>query len=183
MRIAQVAPLYESVPPKLYGGTERVVHYLTEELVRQGHDVTLFASGDSATSAKLVATCPAALRLSHTGFDELAPHFVMLEQVFRAAPEFDIIHFHIDYLHFPWSRRQAVPNLTTLHGRLDIPTLKRLYREFSDQPVVSISDAQRKPLPWINWQGTVHHGLPLDLLLPGDGEGGYLAFLGRISPE
>lgn len=183
MRIAQVAPLYESVPPKLYGGTERVVHYLTEELVRQGHEVTLFASGDSSTSANLIAAWPAALRLSPAGFDELAPHFVMLEQVFRVASDFDIIHFHIDYLHFPCSRRQSLPNLTTLHGRLDIPSLRRLYREFSDQPVVSISDAQRQPLPWINWQGTVHHGLPLDLLPPGDGRGGYLAFLGRISPE
>jgi glycosyltransferase involved in cell wall biosynthesis len=183
MRIAQVAPLYESVPPKFYGGTERVVHYLTEELVRQGHQVTLFASGDSVTSARLIPSCPVALRLNPGGEDELAFHFVMLEKVFRASFDFDIIHFHLDYLHFPVSRRQEIPNITTLHGRLDIPTLKRLYREFSDMPVVSISDAQRHPLPWINWQGTVHHGLPLDLLGAGNGDGGYLAFLGRISPE
>jgi glycosyltransferase involved in cell wall biosynthesis len=183
MRIAQVAPLYESVPPKFYGGTERVVHYLTEELVRQGHEVTLFASGDSMTSANLVSSCPVALRLNPDGEDELALHFVMLEKVFRVAADFDIIHFHLDYLHFPVSRRQEIPNITTLHGRLDIPTLKCLYREFPDMPVVSISDAQRGPLPWINWQGTVHHGLPLDLLPAGKADGGYLAFLGRISPE
>jgi glycosyltransferase involved in cell wall biosynthesis len=183
MRIAQVAPLYESVPPKLYGGTERVVHYLTEELVRQGHQVTLFASGDSITSGTLVSACPEALRLNHERVDPIALHYVMLEKVFRAAPSFDIIHFHVDYLHFPSSRRFVSPNVTTLHGRLDIPGLQNLYREFSEMPLVSISDAQRRPIPWANWQGTVHHGLPPDLLRPGDGSGGYLAFLGRISPE
>ena len=183
MRIAQVAPLYESVPPKLYGGTERVVHYLTEELVRQGHDVTLFASGDSLTSANLIPACPTALRLSDDNIDPLGLHFVMLEEVFRLAPTFDIIHFHVDYLHFPVSRRTEAAHVTTLHGRLDIPMLKPLYREFSDVPLVSISDAQRGPIPWANWQGTVYHGLPMQLLPRGEGDGGYLAFLGRISPE
>jgi glycosyltransferase involved in cell wall biosynthesis len=168
----------------LYGGTERVVHYLTEELVRQGHEVTLFASGDSVTSANLVASCPVALRLNPDGVDELALHYLMIEKVFRSAASFDIIHFHLDYLHFPAHRRQSkLASITTLHGRLDTPILKRLYREYSEVPVVSISYAQRRPLPWINWQGTVHHGLPLELLPTGDGSGGYLAFLGRISPE
>lgn len=183
MRIAQVAPLYESVPPKLYGGTERVVHYLTEELVRQGHEVTLFASGDSLTSANLISPCSSALRLNPEIVDPLALHFVMLEEVFRLAMNFDIIHFHVDYLHFPVSRRLGLGHVTTLHGRLDIPTLKHLYREFSDVPIVSISNAQRRPISWANWQGTVYHGLPMDLLPFGKGEGGYLAFLGRISPE
>jgi len=183
MRIAQVAPLYESVPPKFYGGTERVVHYLTEELVRQGHEVTLFASGDSRTSAKLVPACPTAVRLNPDRVDSLALHFIMMEEVFRNASSFDMIHFHIDYLHFPISRRVEVPNITTLHGRLDLPTHKYFYREFSEVPLVSISDAQRLPVPWANWQGTVYHGLPLNLLPPGQGKGNYLAFLGRISPE
>jgi glycosyltransferase involved in cell wall biosynthesis len=183
MRIAQVSPLYESVPPRFYGGTERVVHYLTEELVLQGHDVTLFASGDSATCARLVAACSTAVRLDPKSVDGLAVHVLMLEKVFQSAADFDIIHFHIDYLHFPYSRRCTTPHITTLHGRLDIPDLKGLYREFSDVPLVSISDAQRKPLNWVNWQATVYHGLPPDLLPPGDGSGGYLAFLGRISPE
>jgi glycosyltransferase involved in cell wall biosynthesis len=160
-----------------------VVHYLTEELVREGHEVTLFASGDSVTSANLVPTCPAALRLEGGNVDPLALHFVMLEEVFRAAANFDIVHFHVDYLHFPATRRVQFPHVTTLHGRLDLPALKELYREFPDVPLVSISDAQRVPLPWANWQGTVYHGLPLDLLPPGSGDGGYLAFLGRISPE
>jgi glycosyltransferase involved in cell wall biosynthesis len=183
MRIAQVSPLYESVPPKLYGGTERVVHYLTEELVRQGHDVTLFASGDSETSARLIPACPLAVRLNPNSIDGLAAHFLMLEKVFQMADTFDVIHFHVDYLHFPFSRRNRTPHITTLHGRLDIPDLKDLYREFTDIPVVSISDSQRAPLPWANWQATVYHGLPPNLLRPGDGSGGYLAFLGRISPE
>jgi glycosyltransferase involved in cell wall biosynthesis len=183
MRIAQVAPLYESVPPRFYGGTERVVQYLTEELVRQGHDVTLFASGDSVTSARLISPCRASLRLGSPSIDGLAAHLLMLEQVFQRAEEFDVVHFHIDYLHFPLSRRSATPHVTTLHGRLDLPYLASLYTEYSDMPVVSISDAQRRPLEWINWRGTVYHGLPLDLLPPGNGDGGYLAFLGRISPE
>lgn len=183
MRIAQVAPLYESVPPKLYGGTERVVSWLTEELVRLGHDVTLFASGDSLTSARLVPACKKALRLDSSCVDQLAHHVVMLDQVFSEKENFDLIHFHVDYLHFPLSRRQQIAHVTTLHGRLDLPDLVPLYRLFRDIPVISISDAQRKPLPWVNWQGTVHHGLPRESFSLGRGKGGYLAFLGRTSPE
>jgi glycosyltransferase involved in cell wall biosynthesis len=183
VRIAQVAPLIESVPPKLYGGTERVVSSLTEELVRLGHDVTLFASGDSVTCAQLVPVCPKALRLSPTSVDHLAHHIVMLEEVFSQYDQYDIIHFHIDYLHFPLSQRERVANLTTLHGRLDIPDLQSLYRRFADMPVVSISDAQRDPLPNVNWLGTVYHGLPLDQFTLHNQPGKYLAFLGRISPE
>lgn len=183
MRIAQVSPLYESVPPKFYGGTERIVHYLTEELVRKGHEVTLFASGDSTTSARLVSPCTDSLRLNDNCLDHLAHHLILLEQVFGRREQFDIIHFHLDYLHFPFSRRHGVPNITTLHGRLDIPDLVPLYREFREMKVVSISGSQRRPLSWIEWQGTVHHGLPPDLYRLGQGEGGYLAFLGRVSPE
>ncbi len=183
MRIAQVAPLYESVPPKLYGGTERVVSYLTEELVRQGHEVTLFGSQDSITAAKLLSRCPRALRLDPQCVDQHAHHILMIEQVLKLAPEFEVIHFHIDYMHFPCSRRLKTPHLTTLHGRLDIPDLVPLHREFRDMPVVSISQAQRKPLGWLNWQATVHHGLPLDLYRFSPGTGEYLAFIGRISPE
>jgi len=183
MRIAQVAPLYESVPPKYYGGTERVVSYLTEELVRQGHEVTLFASGDSLTQARLIAPCSQSLRLNKTCIDHMAHHIVMLEQVFQSANYFDIIHFHIDYLHFPLSRRHMTPQVTTLHGRLDLPDLIPLYQEFRDMPVVSISDAQRQPLPWINWQGTIYHGLPENLYTFCDKPGTYLAFIGRIAPE
>ena len=183
MRIAQVAPLHESVPPVLYGGTERVVSWLTEELVRLGHDVTLFASGDSVTNARLVPVCPRALRLDSRCKDSVAHHVVMVEQVFREAANFDLIHFHVDYLHFSLSRRTSVACLTTLHGRLDIPDLVPLYQTFRDVPVVSISDAQRAPLPWANWQGTVHHGMPRQSLTMGKGEGQYLAFLGRVSPE
>lgn len=183
MRIAQVAPLYESVPPRLYGGTERVVSYLTEELVQMGHDVTLFASGDSKTLARLVPCCPSALRLNKDCIDPLAHHMLMLDRVMREADEFDIIHFHCDYLHYPLSRQRKVRNITTLHGRLDLPDLAPLYREFTEMNVVSISNAQRVPLPWVNWQGTVYHGLPEDLfhLYPKPGE--YLAFLGRICPD
>jgi glycosyltransferase involved in cell wall biosynthesis len=183
MRIAQVAPLYESVPPQCYGGTERVVSYLTEELVRQGHDVTLFATGDSQTRAKLVAPCPRALRLDAGCVDSLAHHLILLEQVFARVSDFDVIHFHCDYLHFPWSRRQPCRHVTTLHGRLDLPDLPPVYREFAGEPVISISDAQRRPLPWVNWQATVHHGLPEDLYHFHEKPGEYLAFLGRISPE
>ena len=183
MKIAQIAPLYESVPPSYYGGTERVVSYLTEELVRQKHEVTLFASGDSVTSARLVSCCQDSLRLAKTCVDPM-PHFLlMLELVCRMAHEFDLLHFHIDYLHFPLSRRHQFRQLTTLHGRLDIPDLVPLYREFPEMPVISISDSQRAPLPWLNWQGTVHHGLPADLLPFNPGGGDYLAFVGRISPE
>ncbi|PLZ02516.1 glycosyl transferase [Burkholderia sp. WAC0059] len=184
MRIAQIAPLHEAVPPKLYGGTERVVSYLTEALVEQGHDVTLFASGDSQTSAKLEAFWPQALRLDPTIRDTVAPHMLLLEEVFRRADEFDVLHFHIDYYPFSLFSRQPVPFLTTMHGRLDLPELQPVFSSFNEAPVVSISDNQRIPLPQANWLGTVYHGLPLDLLTPRtDVQPGYLAFLGRISPE
>jgi len=183
MRIAQVAPLYESVPPRFYGGTERVVSWLTEELVRQGHDVALFASGDSLTNASLVPVCSRALRLDSQCIDPLAHHIQLVERVLQEKDEFDIIHFHIDYLHFPVSRRENLQQVTTLHGRLDIPDLVPLYREFSEMPVVSISNSQRKPLSWINWHGTVHHGMPENSFQPRLEDGEYLAFLGRISPE
>ncbi|RME34170.1 MAG: glycosyltransferase family 4 protein [Deltaproteobacteria bacterium] len=182
MKIAQVSPLYESVPPRLYGGTERVVSWLTEELVRQGHDVTLFASGDSVTSAKLVPCASEALRLAGCR-EPLAHHLLMLEEVARRLEEFDIVHYHVDYLHFPLSRRSNVPQLTTLHGRLDSPELAPLFREYRDMPLVSISNAQRRPLPFANWTGTVYHGLPTDQFRLNPDGGGYLAFLGRISPE
>ncbi len=184
MRIAQVAPLYERVPPKFYGGTERVVSYLTEELVRQGHEVTLFASGDSITAAKLRPVCERALRLEGKKVvDPLAHHIRMIEMVAQEAQEFDVIHYHIDYLHFPVTRRQSVPAVTTLHGRLDIPDIAPLYREFREMCLISISDSQRAPIPWANWLATVHHGLPEDLYRPQEKPGQYLAFLGRISPE
>ena len=182
MRIAQVSPLYESVPPKLYGGTERVVSYLTEELVRQGHDVTLFASGDSQTAAQLVPICPAALRLSDV-VDPLAHHFILLEEVWRRLEDFDVVHFHVDYLAFPLLRRHGGPHITTLHGRLDIPDLQPLYREYREMPLISISNSQRQPLSWANWRATVYHGLPPDLHTLQEKPEGYLAFLGRISPE
>jgi glycosyltransferase involved in cell wall biosynthesis len=183
VKIAQVAPLFESVPPKLYGGTERIVSYLTEELVRMGHDVTLFASGDSATSAELVACSERSLRLDSGCRDQLAHHIVQLEQVLRRAHEFDLVHFHVDYLHYPMSRRNGHRHVTTLHGRLDLPDLVPLYREFPEMPVVSISDAQRRPIPWANWQGTVYHGLPPELHRFRETAGLSLVFLGRISPE
>lgn len=178
-----MAPLYESVPPKLYGGTERVVSYLTEELVRQGHEVTLFASGDSVTGARLVPMCPESLRLDATCKDQLAHHILMLEQVFAEKENFDIVHFHIDYLHFPLSRCHGIVNVTTLHGRLDMSDLLPLYRIFSDMPVISISAAQREPLPFINWQGTVYHGLPEKQFRFHEKSEDYLVFLGRVSPE
>jgi glycosyltransferase involved in cell wall biosynthesis len=183
MRIAQVAPLVESVPPPGYGGTERVVSYLTEELVRQGHDVTLFASGDSLTGAELVACAPSSLRLDEAVIDSLAHQVVQLEAVAAAAHRFDVIHWHVDYFHFPMSRRLGAPNVTTLHGRLDIPDLQPVYAEFREMPVVSISNDQRTPLPQANWAATVHHGMPLDELRPHLVPGAYLAFLGRVSPE
>ncbi|HIE32868.1 MAG TPA: glycosyltransferase family 4 protein, partial [Thermodesulfobacteriaceae bacterium] len=182
MRIAQVAPLFEAVPPKLYGGTERVVSWLTEELVRQGHEVTLFASGDSKTSARLIPCAPQALRLAGVK-DTLAPHVLMVERVLRMASEFDVIHFHIDYLHLPLMRRTKISYLTTLHGRLDLPEMFPFYKEFREAPFVSISNAQRRPLSFLNWIGTVYHGLPADLYRPVYEPGKYLAFLGRISPE
>jgi len=183
MRIAQVAPLAESVPPQLYGGTERVVAFLTDELVRTGHDVTLFATGDSRTRATLVSSWPRALRLDGSCQDSLAPHLLMLEEVAKLASQFDVVHFHVSNFHFPIARRLAVPHLTTLHGRLDMAELRPLFREFHDVPVVSISDAQRDPLPEAHWLGTVHHGLPRDLLSPRYEPGTYLAFIGRVSPE
>jgi glycosyltransferase involved in cell wall biosynthesis len=183
MHIAQVAPLYESVPPKQYGGTERIVSYLTEELIRQGHDVTLFASGDSETAARLIPVCHRSLRLDERSVDQLAHHVLLLEHVSQRAHEFDVIHFHIDYLHFPVSRLLQIPQVTTLHGRLDIPDLAPLYDHFRDMPVVSISNSQRDPLPWANWRATVYHGLPEDLLRFRSETGRYLAFLGRICPE
>jgi glycosyltransferase involved in cell wall biosynthesis len=183
MRIAQVAPLYESVPPAQYGGTERVVSWLTEELISLGHDVTLFASGDSTTAGRLVPCSRRSLRTDPNCRDALAHHIAMIERVGRSAGKFDVIHFHVDYLHFPLSRRQNLCQITTLHGRLDLEDLVPVYREFTDMPVVSISHAQRKPLAWVNWIGTVHHGLPPGLLKLQKGEGKYLAFLARISPE
>jgi glycosyltransferase involved in cell wall biosynthesis len=184
MRIAQVAPLYESVPPRLYGGTERVVSYLTEECVRQGHEVTLFASGDSLTEAELRPACPRSLRLEGKKIvDPLAYHINMLEKVAREADDFDVVHFHVDYLHFPLTRRQKIPAITTLHGRLDIADVHPVYREFNEMPLISISDAQRRPMLWANWIATVHHGIPEDLYQFQQQAGKYLAFLGRISPE
>lgn len=160
-----------------------MVSYLTEELQRQGHDVTLFASGDSVSSARLVPVCRRSLRLDMHCVDQMAHHVLMLERVFQHAREFDVIHFHVDHLHFPLARRQAINHVTTLHGRLDIPDLAPLYQEFREMPVVSISDAQRKPLAWANWQATVYHGLPDDLYKFRPEPGAYFAFLGRISPE
>jgi glycosyltransferase involved in cell wall biosynthesis len=182
MKIAQIAPLYEAVPPKLYGGTERVVHFLTEELVRLDHDVTLFASGDSKTSAKLSAIVPEALRLKKCE-DSLAPHILQIEEVMDRANEFDIIHFHTDYLNFPFTKNLGVPHVTTLHGKLSIPELQPLYNKYRHQPVISISNSQRKPLPQANWVANVYHGLPCNLFRAGKGKGEYLAFLGRVSSE
>lgn len=185
MRIAQIAPLAESVPPKLYGGTERVVSWLTEELVRQGHDVTLFASGDSVTRAKLIACTQQALRLDPGVTDPLPAHLLMLGLVRRHAHQFDILHFHIDLLQFPLLAGVTTPAITTLHGRQDLPDLPGFYRAFPNQPLVSISDNQRQPLPPLNWIATIPHGLPRGLLgfrAAPDREP-YLVFLGRISPE
>ncbi len=183
MKIAQVAPLYESVPPKFYGGTERVVSWLTEALVQQGHEVTLFASGDSVTRAKLVPVTRQSLRLDDKCIDQIAHHILELEVVFENASQFDIIHWHNDYLHFPLSKRNSTPHVTTLHGRLDIPDLVPLYHAFREMPVVSISNAQRKPLPWLNWQGTVYHGLTENQFTLHPEPGQYLAYIGRVSPE
>jgi glycosyltransferase involved in cell wall biosynthesis len=167
----------------LYGGTERVVHNLTEELVALGHDVTLFASGDSVTSAQLYAQCKQALRLDRRPLDPVAEHILMVQHVCELAHQFDVIHFHIDYHHFGMSRALALPQLTTLHGRLDMPSLQAIYDEFGDMPVVSISNAQRKPLPQANWLGTVYHGLPPEKFNFTPQPAGYFAFVGRISPE
>jgi glycosyltransferase involved in cell wall biosynthesis len=184
MKIAQIAPLMESCPPRLYGGTERIVSFLTEELVRQGHDVTLFASGDSQTSARLEPCCEIALRLDPRVKDATPHHVLMLDKVRSMADEFDVLHFHVDVLHYPLIRDFVDRTVTTLHGRLDLDELRPLYSAFPDAPRVSISDNQRQPMPGVNWAGTVYHGLPRDLLpyypAPKDG---YFAFLGRISPE
>src|SRR5579862_5297025 len=183
MKIAQIAPLHESCPPRFYGGTERVVSYLTEELVALGHEVTLFASGDSQTSAVLEAGCALALRLDDRCKDRLVYHLIMLDRVRHRAAEFDILHFHTDYLHFPLFTDCGEKTLTTLHGRLDLPDLPVMMREFNMMPLLSISHAQQAPMPWANWFGTVQHGLPRELHRLGDGIGRYLGYLGRISPE
>jgi glycosyltransferase involved in cell wall biosynthesis len=183
MRIAQIAPLTEAIPPRLYGGTERVIHWLTEELVRLGHDVTLFASGDSRTSARLVPVWPKSLRLDGNVRDACALHMMMLEQVRRRAAEFDLLHFHLDYFPFSLFSRQSTPFVTTLHGRLDLPEHQPVFSIFSSAPVISISEAQRRPVPQAGWVRTIHHGLPDRLLTPQPIEPTYLAFLGRISPE
>ena len=183
MQIAQLAPLFESVPPQGYGGTERVVAYLTDALEALGHEVTLFASGDSRTAAELCACAPRALRLDPQRGDPVAMHLLQLERAFERARDFDVIHAHLDYLSFPIARRCEVPVVTTLHGRLDLPWLPQVFDEYAEQRIVSISDAQRRPLQNANWVGTVHHGLPRDLYRFHAGPGRYLAFVGRISAE
>jgi glycosyltransferase involved in cell wall biosynthesis len=183
MKIAQVSSLMEAVPPKLYGGTERIVAHLTNELVDLGHEVTLFASGDSQTKARLVAAWPHALRLDPHMRDYLAPHIILLETLARCASDFDIIHLHIDYLSYPILSRIDVPFVSTLHGRLDLAELQHVYETFCDVPVVSISNSQRTPMKYANFVDTIYHGLPDDMLRQGPGLGGYLAFIGRISPE
>jgi len=183
MRIAQVAPLWESIPPVLYGGTERVVSFLTEELVHRGHDVTLFASGDSTTRAHLVSICPEALRRSNTVTNYDAPLITLLNRVFNSIGEFDVIHSHLECIPFPLTRHCRVPVLTTLHARLDLPELLPLFRKFADLPLVSISDAQRDPIPWANWQKTIHHGLPAHRYQAHPESGKYLVFLDRVAPE
>jgi glycosyltransferase involved in cell wall biosynthesis len=184
MKIAQISPLMESVPPRLYGGSERIVSYVTDELVRQGHDVTLFASGDSVSSARLVRCVPMALRLDANVRDPIPYYMLMLDRVREMADEFDILHFHIDQFHFPLFRHMANRTVTTLHGRQDLHDLKPLYVGFSDMPLVSISNSQRKPIANANFAATVYHGLPLQTLKPTyNPSGEYVAFLGRISPE
>ena len=184
MKIAQISPLMESCPPQLYGGTERVVSYLTEELVQQGHDVTLFASGDSITSARLEVCCEQALRLDPNVTDPVPDHLIMLDKVRRMAEQFDILHFHVDVFHYPLAVSFAARTITTMHGRLDIPELRRVHAAFRGFPLVSISNNQRLPMPPVKWAGTVYHGLPRNLLpFNPTPKGGYFAFLGRISPE
>jgi len=183
MRIAQVSTLYESVPPQRYGGIERIVSYLSEELVNMGHDVTLFASGDSRTSAKLVASSPYAIRLVEDTADPQAFHFAMLEDVVARSAQFDIVHFHTDYQSFPFARRMKCAHVTTLHWRLDVPGLEPMYRRFADIPLVSISNSQRSPLPWLAWAATVHHGLPDALYRFQASVGEHLAFVGRFAPS
>jgi len=183
MRIAQVSPLWESVPPTLYGGTERIVSYLTEELVRLGHDITLFASGDSITTAHLEPICERAMRLHAGVYNRDAPVTMLMERAFGKPGEFDIIHSHLDFMGFPLARRNPTPSVATFHGRLDLPELQPVFREYAEMPMVSISDAQRRPVSWANWQATVYHGLPSDLYDFQPIPGRYLAFLGRIAPE
>src|SRR5580698_9082692 len=180
MRIAQISPLFEAVPPKLYGGTERVVYSLTEELVAMGHDVTLFASVDSITSAKLAPMRDQALRLDPSVRDWIATYMRMMELIYRRAEEFDVLHFHTDYFPLSLFSRQETPFLTTLHGRLDIPEFKDVYELFPEAPFVSISDSQRRPIPGLNWARTVLHGMPANLLTPQNVKQDYFAFLGRI---
>jgi glycosyltransferase involved in cell wall biosynthesis len=182
LRIAQVSPLYESVPPKLYGGTERVVFHLSEALIALGHEVTVFASGDSVTSGRLVPTGSHALRFQRSA-ECLAPHTLMFERVRALADEFDIVHFHTEYMHFGFARTLSVPTVSTLHGRLDFPEYRDLFQEFRDLPMVSISNSQKRPLPKQNWHGPVYHGLPPEVFRFQAKPGNYLAFLGRISPE
>lgn len=183
MRIAQVAPLMESVPPRGYGGTERIVSYLTEELVARGHEVVLYASADSKTRARLEAQCERALRLDPSSLYALPHHLKMLENVYRAARSFDVVHMHVDYLHFSLTAREPISTVTTLHGRLDVPDIAPYFSMFAHLPFVSISDAQRAPLPHLNWRKTVYHGVPRDLYPFEPGPGSYLVFVGRISPE
>lgn len=183
MKIAQVAPLWESVPPLLYGGTERIVSFITEELVRQGHEVTLFASGDSTTAARLMPMCAEALRSTRVLMNYEAPLTTMMEKVFGSAAEFDLIHSHLEFIPFPLAKRSRTPMLTTLHARLDQPELVPVFRKFADLPLISVSDAQREPLPWANWQATIHPGLPKSLYTPRHNQGEYLVFLGRVAPE
>ena len=183
MKIAQVAPLCESVPPKLYGGTERVVSYLTETLVAMGHEVTLYATADSVTRARLRPMAAQALRLDPRSLDPVADHIFELEQVFQDRDEFDMIHSHVDYLGYPLLRRINIPHATTLHGQLGISNLRNVFSEFKDEPVIPISNHQRSPFPDANWQGTVYHGLPANQYRFHPEQGRYLAFLGRASPE
>ncbi len=185
LRIAQLGPLYERIPPNLYGGTERVVSYLTEELVRRGHDVTLFASGDSLTRAKLRSGYPRSLRLAGLSGAAIGPglHMPMLADVYENAASFDVIHSHLDYWCFPFARLTPTPTVVTMHGRLDVEAIRPIYERFPHVPLVSISDSQRTPLPFMNWVGTVYHGLPPNLLQYNPNPGKYLAFLGRICPE
>src|SRR5579871_5202976 len=183
MHIAQIAPLTEAIPPKLYGGTERVVSWLTEELIALGHDVTLFASGDSITSAQLEAVWPRALRLDGAVRDPNALHMLLLEKVYRRLGDFDFAHCHLDYYSFSLFSRQPTPFMTTLHGRLDLPEHQPVFHTFSKIPVISISNAQRRPVPQANWVRTIHHGLPKNLLTPRPAKQEYLAVLGRIAPE
>src|SRR5215471_16229165 len=183
MRVAQVAPLTEAIPPKLYGGTERVVYWLTEELVALGNEVTLFASGDSSTSVTPEPIWPKALRLDGSIRDANALHMVMLERVRQQSGDFDLLHFHLDYYPFSLFSRQSTPFITTLHGRLDLPEHQPVFKTFSSMPVISISNSQRRPLPQAHWVRTIYHGLPEKLLTPKATRPSYLAFLGRIAPE